>query len=332
LGQRETVSFLKVLLFFTLHVNYTLTHMSYSPFDFRAKRREWSYFLKQIRQFLDQRHFTEVTTPSLVSCGAFESTIDTLKVTYGTGAEELHSSPEIEMKNVLAEFPHAIYQICKCFRDDPESTIHAREFSMLEFYQPDTSSKELETLTVNLINFLCPSPIKFRHLTVYDLIRKLTSLELELLPTKDKLFEAVKHSTHIHLSSNDSWSDIFFKVMIEIVEPSLPEDELCLLSEYPSQVSPLSEPIPGTSRAERFEIYWKKMEICNGCKELSDEGKLRRRYQEESQERIKAAKTPHPEPLSLYQSASRLGSVSGVAIGLERLFLAIYGSTNETKK
>ena len=298
----------------------------FSPFDFTEKRREWAHFLKSIRSFFDTKGYTEVSTPSLVEVGAFESTIDTLKVTYSSGFAELHSSPEIEMKKILADFSQPIYQVCKCFRDDPKTPIHAVEFTMLEFYRPNCLSSQLENEMVELISSLSANSINIKKQSVYALIKQMTGIDLELFLDSESFSAEVKRKTNIHLSHDDSWSDIFFKIMLDIVEPSLDKDTLYLINDFPSRVSPLSKPIANSSKAERFEIYWKGMEICNGCSELTDESTLKNRYLQESQERKKAGKSPHPMPNDLFNSSKRIQGASGVAVGLERLFLAIQGN------
>lgn len=298
--------------------------MSYSPFNINNKVKEWSQFLKKIRLFLDARGYTEVSTPALVRAGAFESSIDTLKVTYSSGSGELHSSPEIEMKNLLARFQEPIYQICKVFRDDPKTTIHAIEFTMLEFYRLNSASHVLETELIDLISDLSPVPLPIIKNSVYDLIKQFTGIDLDLFSDNLSLAKEVKNKTSIMLSQDDSWSDIFFKLMLEKIEPNLDFKTVYLLTDFPSIVSPLSKPRPNSTKAERFEIYWKGMEICNGCTELTEDKILRTRYQHESQERKKIGKFPHPEPLDLYNSAKHIKGASGVAVGLDRLFQALH--------
>lgn len=297
--------------------------MSSSIFDFRQQRVQWSKFLKQVRAHFDSLNYTEVTTPYLVPAGAFESTIDTLKVSFSTGTSELHSSPEMEMKSILAEFPQSIYQICKSFRDDPDSPCHAKEFTMLEFYKPNSSCESLEKETLALFQSLAEKKIPTQSLSIYTLVQQLTGIELDKNKTQVSLLKSVQANTELHATEKDSWADLFFKIMIDIVEPSLPKNTFCLINRYPIEVSPLSQPIPGTTQAERFEIYWNGIELCNGCAELSDEELLRKRYQTESRSREESGKKPHPEPTQLFHSASNLKGVSGVAVGLERLFFAI---------
>lgn len=297
--------------------------MSSSLFDFRENRIAWARFLKQIRLFFEAQKYVEVTTPYMVSAGAFESTIETLKVSFTSGSAELHSSPEIEMKSILADFPHAIYQICKSFRDDPESPYHAKEFTMLEFYRPNSSCKDIEKETLALFQSLSPKPIPTLSLSIYEFIHQLTGIDLEQTQSQDSLMNAVKSQTALHVSQENSWADLFFKIMIDIVEPALPKDTFCLLNNYPAVVSPLSQPIERTSKAQRFEIYWNRIELCNGCTELSDETLLRKRYLVESKERLASGRQPHPEPIQLFASAKKIRGFSGVAAGLERLFFAI---------
>lgn len=297
--------------------------MSYCPFNFKDKRREWAQLLRNTRSFLDNKGYFEVLTPALVTAGAFESTIDPLKVSYSAGQGELHTSPEIEMKNILSDFQEPIYQICKCFRDDPQTSIHSIEFTMLEFYRPNSPVNLIEKEILELIQTLSAKPLKIEYKSVYNLVKDLIGLDLNLFTSTQSLANEIKKRTSLYLSEYDSWADIFFKLMIEIVEPSLSKETLILLNNYPAAVSPLSQPILGTNQAERFEIYWKGMEICNGCRELADLEELKRRYQHESQERIKSSKPPHPEPTDLFNSARNIKGASGVAIGLERLFLCL---------
>jgi lysyl-tRNA synthetase class 2 len=194
---------------------------------------------------------------------------------------------------------------------------------MLEFYRPNAPVNQIEKEVTELIQTLSTKPLSIKHTSVYNLVDGLTGIDLNLFTSTKSLASEVRTKTSLHVSEDDSWADIFFKLMIEIVEPSLSQETLYLLNNYPALVSPLSQPILGTNQAERFEIYWKGMEICNGCRELADPEELKRRYHYESQERIKSSKPPHPEPTDLFNSARKINGASGVAIGLERLFLCL---------
>lgn len=266
--------------------------------------RRWAQFLSQIRRFFDARGFTEVTTRHLVQAGAFEAVIDPVRGTYEGGAGELHTSPEIEMKGLLAETGISSYQICRCFRDDPlETGVHGKEFTMLEFYGVGMG---------------------------YDGIRKLMAELLAELGHKgllpEKTVAELLGGKQPQPKENERWDDAFFKLFLEVVEPNLPADPPTLVKDYPAQVAALAALNADGKTAQRFEIYWKGMEICNGCVELSDLNELKTRIGAEADVRREAGKAPHPYPQRLVDALEKgLPPCAGVAVGLDRLFKCLTG-------
>lgn len=293
--------------------------------DGPTKIRAWAGFLKEIRRFLDERGYFEVTTNLMVPVGAFESTLDCLQVSWSQGRAELNTSPEIEMKKLLAHNPESIYQICRSFRDDPHTPIHRLEFSMLEFYRRGYSAAELLRETFALLTQLASSPpLREATYSLPDLLEKKTGINLEKNADRISLLAAAKRAGNHSVSDTDSWEDLFFKLVLDEVETTLPPETPTALIDYPVAVSPLSKPGPGQKYAERFEIYWHGMEIANGCTELWSADGLKARYEKESQAREAAGKKRHPYPHDLIEAAKHnVGPVAGVAIGLERLFLAL---------
>jgi len=285
----------------------------------------WAELLKKTRAFFDSRGFVEVWTEQLVEAGAFEAVIDPLVVRLGNTSRQLHTSAEIEMKQILAETQKPIYQVCKVFRDDPATEIHWREFTMLELYQPGLDLNGLKQLTKSYLKHVAtPLPL-IEETTIRDSLLGSTGIDIEKAQSKDELRKSIVDTRAIEISLGDSWEDMFFKLLIEKVEPSFSHETLTFLSGYPTSVSPLSEEGP-SGIAERFEIYWKGMEIGNGCVELRDLKELKRRYQSQSDQRSKEGKLPHPMPNRLYEALPRLPKCSGIAIGMDRLFDGIYSS------
>jgi len=289
------------------------------------KIREWAKFLKDIRSFLDARTYLEVMTNHLVPAGAFESTLDCLKVNWSTGSGQLHTSPEIEMKRVLAANEASIYQICRSFRDDPATPIHRVEFTMLEFYRMGFTLEQLITETLDLFRALAaPSLPKPVHASVTARLKEKTGIDVLAHDEVASLYAAAKSFGYASAEKSDTWEDLFFKLVLDEVETTLPPESPVLLTGYPVRVSPLSRAATDGKTAERFEIYWHGMEIANGCTELWSADELKRRYEKESLAREAVGKKRHPYPATLIEAASKnIGVVSGVAIGLERLFLAI---------
>lgn len=289
--------------------------------DKAIRVKAWAKFLSQIRKFFDERGFYEVSTPALVTAGAFESCLDSLQVSYSDGRGELNTSPEIEMKALLAETSLPIYQLAKSYRDDPPSPIHFKEFTMLEFYKPGADYFVTQLITKELFSALAGTVLEFNEISVKQLAYRTLGLDLEKLTTTETLRAEVERRNIIALSADDTWDDIFFKLLIEKLEPALPTDRPTLLKDYPPSQAALAALDPLTGWADRFEIYWKGVELCNGCTELADLSELRRRFDRESELRRKAGKAPHPFPEKLFSAVERMpNQVSGVAVGLDRLF------------
>jgi lysyl-tRNA synthetase class 2 len=276
------------------------------------------------RAFFDRKGFTEVSTDAIVPAGAVEGTIDPIRVRHSEGTAELHTSPEIEMKRLLGRFPSPIYQICKCFRDDPATPIHRKEFTMLEYYRPHADYRQSQADMRELLDQLAGRQLATRVVTVRELIGQTVGIDLEGLWDRDGLAEAVARRGVLTVSASDSWEDIFFKLLIERIEPSLPPEIPVLVTDYPVAVSVLSEAKPGSRWAERFEIYWQGMELCNGCTELTDAAVLRQRLRHEQAIRAREGKAAHPDPAVLLAVMDGgLPPASGVAVGLDRLFTAL---------
>jgi len=287
----------------------------------------WAQFIRKVRDFFDSQDFLEVFTSSLVPVGAFENAIDPLQVHFQGGTSQLHTSPEIEMKVILSQEQRPIYQICKCFRDDPDTQIHFKEFTMLEFYRPHCNYSVTRNDMKALIQSLSKENILFQELSIQEAFQKFASIELSAMSCVEVFLETAKAKGLTSLSPRDTWEDIFFRVMIEKIEPALEPNVPTLLFDYPASVSTLSKP-KNAFWGERFEIYWQGMEICNGASELTSAEVLRERYEFETNERLKAGKSPHPFPQRLSEALATLPPCSGVAVGLDRLFWALQSTSS----
>jgi len=288
---------------------------------FQHPSRPWSHFIKKTRTFFEERGFLEVFTPCLVPAGAFENAIDTLKVQGIRESCELHSSPEMAMKRVLAQEQCSIYQICHSFRDDPDTSIHFKEFNILEFYRPNADYLDTRQDIKNLLSFLSPKPLEFVEASVESLFEERLHFKLADYPDPQELKKRAEATGMRDLSSSDSWEDIFFRIFIEKIEPALPPETPFLIYDYPASVSTLAH--PKGFWGERFELFWKGMELCNGATELTSSELLKSRFEFESRSRLKSGKAPHPFPHEFLNSLPHLPKCSGVAVGLDRLFWSL---------
>lgn len=284
----------------------------------------WSEFLRKVRTFFYDQGFLEVTTPALVENGAFESSLDCLKVKWSRGQGELHTSPEIEMKWALSQAQRPIFQIGKCFRDDPRTPIHRTEFSMLEFYEPHADYRQVRTRTQALFAALAPQPLAFSSLTIAQAFQQATGIDPWVHPTAASLKAAIQQQCPIETSADDTWEDLYFKLMLEKVEPALDPARFTFVSDYPPSEAALAALSADGRHAERFECYSQGIELCNGCTELRDIEELKRRYHRESQARARRKQPPHSYPQRLEAAMKAMPPAAGVAVGLDRLFLVLH--------
>ena len=134
-------------------------------------------FFSKLRTFFTGRGFLEVHTDELVPVGAIEASIDSLNVSSDQGSFQLHTSPEFEMKDLLSRTHQSLFQICKCFRDDPPTGVHRIEFTMLEFYQVNATYHDMKKLMKELIQAIVGKVLPFEEFTIGELFKRELGLE-----------------------------------------------------------------------------------------------------------------------------------------------------------
>jgi elongation factor P--(R)-beta-lysine ligase len=291
--------------------------------DAITKVKRWADMVSNIRKYFDTQGFIEVSTPQLVEAGAFEACIDALKVSFQSGHAELNTSPEIEMKWVIAQTGLSVYQICKSYRDDPSTRIHFREFTMLEYYKVEADHHEVKNILKNLIRALAPNPVEFQEFTLREILINTTGIDLDAVSDESSLRKIILAKNTIQLSGDDTWDDMFLKLLIEKVEPALSFEHPTFLTDYPTSFAALASVDPVSNKARRFELYWRGIELANGCSELTDVEELKRRRNVESLARKRQGKAEHPYPTRLFEAVGNLPQCAGVAVGLDRLFMAL---------
>ena len=123
--------------------------------DLKAMRARAQMY-SQIRQFFAEREVLEVETPILSQAGVTDVHLASVQAQrHLQGKQQTHylqTSPEFAMKRLLASGSGPIYQICKVFRDDEHGRKHNSEFTMLEWYRPNFSLKDLMFEVTDLLN------------------------------------------------------------------------------------------------------------------------------------------------------------------------------------
>ncbi len=316
---------------------------SYAPTMSLAMAQQRAQFMSSIRQFFTQRQVLEVQTPLLSQAGNTDTFLQSVaaQVTYQDKPimYYLHTSPEFAMKRLLASWQVPIYQICPVFRDNEIGTRHNIEFTMLEWYQPNYSLADMAAEVGELLETLYGYPVVMNHYRYVDAfmdfvgIHPLTaSLAALQAVAEDKgLMGFDFNSEKVNDSEADrrqNWLDLLFS---HAVEPHLGHDLPTLIIEYPPATAALAKTSldkEGNEVAKRFELYINGIEIANAYDELADGQALRARFEKDNQLRVRHNLPIMPIDEHLIAASNELMPCSGIAVGIDRLFMVIVGASS----
>lgn len=308
--------------------------------------------LREIRAFFDEAGFLEVQTPILLSSPGQETHIRPFETEFddpvnGRRRCYLVTSPEHHMKRLLGRGCQRIFQINSCFRDGESSSMHSPEFTMIEWYRTEAGylevAKDVERMVRRLWSNVfggagIPSAggkrvdvaTEWQHLTVSEAFVRYTGVDpLDYPETEVDRFRSASRQRGFVLADTDSWEDVFFKLMIEAVEPALGGlRHAVFLKDYPSELAALARISPRDHRvAERLELYIGGVELANGFSELTDGREQRRRFmaQRAARRLLPVPTLPLDEPFLRMLSEGRMPIAAGMALGLDRLFAVLAG-------
>ena len=323
--------------------NQPLSKPSYAPTMTLAMAQQRAQLMSVIRQFFATRQVLEVQTPLLSQAGNTDTFLQSVAahVTYQDKARTyyLHTSPEFAMKRLLASWQVPMYQICPVFRDNEIGARHNIEFTMLEWYQPNYSLDDMAAELGELLELLYGHPIIMSHYRYVDAfmdfigIHPLTaSLAALQAVAEDKGligfdFNSVE-SCDSEQDRRQSWLDLLFS---HAVEPNLGHDLPTLVIEYPPATAALAKTAvdkEGNKVAKRFELYIKGIEIANAYDELADGQALRERFEQDNALRERHNLPQMPIDMHLLAASNDLIPCSGIAVGIDRLFMVITGASS----
>lgn len=285
----------------------------------------------EIRQFFAQRHILEVETPILSQAGVTDVHLASIQAQRHMGGKKcthyLQTSPEFAMKRLLASGIGPIYQICKVFRDDEHGRKHNSEFTMLEWYRPNLSLKDLMFEVTDLLNVVLakrfgevrPTILSYKHAFI-------DRLDLNPLQASLDQLKACCHRVGLNLDlGNDrlGYMDLLFS---HIVEPSLGFDTPVFLTDFPPEMASLAKTKldeDGESVAARFELYIEGLELANAYDELIDGAVLRSRFEADNLARDKLGLHMMPIDEYLLAALPHMTECSGIALGVDRLLMIV---------
>ena len=328
-----------------------------SPFWSPSRHVDRRPFLKargvvtaEVRAWFAEQGFVEVETSILQVSPGNETHLHAprTELSHSDGSRAtryLRTSPEFACKKLLAAGEPRIFELARVFRDRERGDLHLPEFTMLEWYR---ASEPYDAIMADCIAIIVRAAkatgigrfsfrgrtadpfAEWERLTVADAFERFAGIDL--LSTihgdeGDRVALAAAAGGKVRITGDDTWSDIFSKVLVEHVEPNLGQGRLTILIEYPTPEAALARTKASDPRvAERFEIYACGVELANGFGELTDAQELRRRFTVAMDEKRRRYGEAYPLDEDFLAAVGEMPEASGVALGFDRLVMLASGA------
>jgi lysyl-tRNA synthetase class 2 len=308
--------------------------------------------VRAFRAWFEARGFTEVETAALqISPGnethlhAFASQI--VSPQGEPAALYLRTSPEFAAKKLLAAGERRIFELARVWRNRERGPLHHPEFTMLEWYRAGEPYEALmddcaalvalaaETAGAKALEFRGTSCDPFatpERITLAEAFDRFARIDLmaSVAPggatDRDTLARAVQ-AAGIRVADDDTWADVFSRVIVEKIEPALGHGRPTILCEYPISEAALARAKPLDPRvAERFELYVCGVELANCFAELTDAAEQRRRFQADMDEKQRLYGERYPIDADFLAALAAMPPASGAALGFDRLVMLATGA------
>ncbi len=287
-----------------------------------ARRAE---ILTAIRAFFAERGFLEVETPTLLPSPGLDPHLSAFEVQTPMGTRYLSTSPEYQMKRLLADGWQAIFQLAKAYRRDEVGERHSPEFTMLEWYRAPSEIADVMVDTEDLVAKITGGAVSLPGRTVD------TTPPLSRITVCEAFERFAGTSPDDTLAMAESDEDGFFRLLVDRVEPAIERlPHAVFLTDYPATQASLARKKPGDPRvAERFELYAAGVELCNGFGELVDPVEQRARFEHDQTVRRARGLPVYPVDERFVQALDRgLPPCAGNALGVDRLVALACGTTS----
>jgi lysyl-tRNA synthetase class 2 len=305
-----------------------------------------------VRGWFEARDFIEVDAAALQVSPGNEAHLHAFATEAVTTAGErtplyLHTSPEFACKKLLAAGERRIFDFAKVWRNRERGPLHHPEFTLLEWYRAEAPYEALmddcaallalaaETAGAKVLSFRGASadPLAApERLTVAEAFDRFAGVDLLATVTaegevdRDGLAQAAA-AAGVRVANDDTWADVFSKVMVERVEPRLGQGRATILCEYPTAEAALARPSSHDPRvAERFELYACGVELANAFGELTDPAEQRRRFAAEMAEKQRVYGERYPVDEDFLAALAVMPAASGAALGFDRLAMLATGA------
>ncbi len=292
--------------------------------------------------------YTEVETPSLVPVPGMEVHLHAFRSEFtphlgaGTGHTLwLRTSPELALKRLLVAGAGPVFELARVWRNGEVSPRHAPEFTMLEWYRPGLSFAGMMDETERYLRAVCPAVVahqgiacdltqSFERLTMAEAFaRHCNGLDILATEGDSARLRAAATAAGFPPRGEEEWEDLFFRLLLERIEPHLGRGRATFLTHWPTPQAALARRDPSDPRAAlRFELFVAGMELANAFDELTDPAEQRTRFQHDVAERRRLHPGEGWDVDEEFLAALEHGmpSSSGIALGFDRLAMLASGA------
>ncbi|ATA20246.1 lysyl-tRNA synthetase class 2 [Gibbsiella quercinecans] len=289
--------------------------------------------LAEIRRFFADRGVLEVETPTMSQATVTDVQLFPFQTRFvGPGAAAgmtlyMMTSPEYHMKRLLAAGSGPIYQLGRSFRNEEAGRYHNPEFTMLEWYRPHYDMYRLMNEVDDLLQQVldCDSAETLSYQQAF-----LRHLDVDPLSAdKAQLREVAAKLDLSNIADTEEDRDTLLQLLFVMgVEPHIGREKPAFVYHFPATQASLAEISTEDHRvAERFEVYFKGIELANGFRELTDSSEQRKRFEQDNRKRAALGLPEHPIDNYLLDALKHgMPECSGVALGVDRLVMLALGA------
>lgn len=286
-----------------------------------------------VRRFFAERNVLEVETPVLSAAGNTDPNIQGFSLQFegprgaGDPTRWLRTSPEYPLKRLLAAGIGDCYELGRVFRNGEAGKRHNPEFTMLEWYRVGWDHHRLMDEVTELVK--AALALVGRRATVRDTSFRQLYLDrfgFDPLTAPEDQLRAPLSVFGIDPTglTRDDWLDL---LMTHLIQPTIPASRMLLVYDYPASQCALARLRPGEPAvAERFEVFLGPLELANGYHELTDASELRQRFESDLARRQARGTAMPGVDEHLLSSLPKLPDCAGVALGVDRLMMALLGT------
>lgn len=289
--------------------------------------------LAAIRRFFADRGVLEVETPSMSQATVTDIHLFPFQTCFvGPGASDgltlyMMTSPEYHMKRLLAAGSGSIYQLGRSFRNEEAGRYHNPEFTMLEWYRPHYDMYRLMNEVDDLLQQVldCASVETLSYQQAF-----LRHLDIDpLAAEKAQLRELAAKCDLSNIADSEEDRDTLLQLLFTIeVVPLIGREKPAFVYHFPASQAGLAEISSEDHRvAERFEVYFKGVELANGFRELTGDSEQRQRFEQDNLKRAQSGLPHRPIDNNLLDALHHgMPDCSGVAMGVDRLMMLALGA------